>query len=129
MSRLQNYIIESVVDINITKAKSELEKTSKSMANYALQIGYSDFCKYVEKSGNEKNIIDFINRVFHTGINKLEDFDFSAVKLGESMEFSIPSIDFNIIRKLVDIIGITPQKVKAAVAFFILLVKKYGLRN
>jgi len=128
MSRLNYFINESIIDINITKSKAELEKASKAAANYALQIGYSDFCKYVKKSGNEKNIVDFINRVFGAGITKLEDFDFGDTKIGESMELSIPSIDFNIIRKLTGIIGVSPEKVKASVAFFILLVKKYGLR-
>lgn len=129
MSRLLKYINESIVDICITKTKAELENASKSAANYALQIDYTNFCNYVKKSGSEQNILDFINRVFHTGIKKLEDFDFSSVKLGESMELSIPTIDINIIRKLTDIIGISPDKVKASVAFFILLVKKYGLRR
>jgi len=119
---------ESIIDIAASKAKVDLENASKSAANYALQIGYADFVKHVRKSGNEKNIIDFINRMFHTGITKLEDFDFSATRLGESVSLSIPFIDLGIIRKITDIIGISPDKVKSAVAFFILLVKKYGLR-
>jgi hypothetical protein len=126
MTRLNLFLTENIIDLNVDIARQEFEKMSKTSAEYALKIHYKEFLGFVKKNGSEKNIIDFVNRAFKLNIKSLDELDFEKVgsnfvKLKEDLQ--IPLVDLNVIRKLCDIIGISPDKVKAATAFCILLSK------
>ena len=124
--RLNNFLVENTVDVGVDKAHQEFSNMSKSSAEYALKIHYKEFIECVKKNGSEKNIIDFVNHVFDCNISKLEDLDFATVKLREGI--TIPTINLNIVRKFTDIIGVSPDKIKASCAAFLVLLSKYGLR-
>lgn len=124
--RFNGFLNESNFDSEIEKANDEFSKMSKSSAEYALKIHYKEFIKSVQKNGSEQKIIDFCNRVFNCNISSLDEIDFSTIKLRENKYFT--KIDFNVIKKLTEFIGIGKDKIQSAFAFFIVLMNKFGLR-
>jgi hypothetical protein len=79
--RFEQYLLNEGISSIIANLLSRFAGMKPAQVKYHLNISWYDFVDTVRKRGNEREMVEFINKTFHQSIESLDDVNLQKLKL------------------------------------------------